>query len=320
MRKRVESIIFLCLMLVVLGALTLGGCGKGNDPAAEGYRIYYLDVEETELIEEYCETEEGMKEESVESQIEEVLKLLKKEPDTIDYKSVFIGGVKIQDWELRGTKLLLNFNGKYYELDKASELLLRAAVVQSLVQISGVDYVGILVDGEHLLDNNEREMGYLRAEDFVQNTGSSLHSYQTASLTLYFSNSKGDALAEEEVNVRYNSNMSIEKLIVERIMKGPSSEENKSVIPAEAKVLSVSVKDNVCYVNFDEGFLNMVEKVNPKITIYSLVNSIIDNSGSAQVQILVNGENNIAYQETIDLSKPFVKDSSLIEEKEEKEE
>lgn len=314
MRRRTENIMFLCLVLCIA---VLGGCEKKKEPAEDEYRIYYLDVEETELIEEYCEAGEGKKEEEVESQIEEVLRLLNEEPDTIDYKSVFIGGVSIKDWELNGTKLLLNFNEKYEELDRASELLLRSAVVQSLVQISGVDYVGFLVEDKPLLDEDEREMGYMRAEDFVQNTGSSLHSYQTAELTLYFSNDKGNGLVPEKVGVRYNSNMSVEKLIVERLMKGPAVQGSRPVIPAEAKVLSVSVKDNVCYVNFDEGFLNMVEKVNPRVTIYSLVNSIVDNGGANQVQILVNGENNLSYQEAVDLSKPFVKDSDLIEEKKE---
>lgn len=314
MKKRITAVILLSLLLCT--ALS-EGCEKKKEPNADEYRIYYLDSEETELVEEYCEAGEGKKEGRVEGQIEEILKLLRAEPDTIEYKSVFIGDVRIEDWELKGTKLLLNFNEKYSQLDGASELLLRAAVVQSLVQISGVDYVSFFVEGEPLTDKEEREMGYMRAEDFVQNTGSSLHSYQTAKLRLYFSNSKGEELAKEEVSVRYNSNMSIEKLIVERLIKGPSAQGNKPVIPAEAKVLSVAVKDDVCYVNFDEGFLNIVEKVNPKVTIYSLVNSIIDNGGAEQVQILVNGESNVTYQETIDLSKPFVRNSDIIEEKEE---
>lgn len=297
-----------CLLLLLLAfAIIPGGCRKGKEPETGGYRIFYLDTDGTQLVEEQCSADGG----TVEEKVEEVLALLEKEPDTIEYKSVFTDDVKIESWELQETKLSLNFNKKYAKLKTAQELLLRAAVVQSLVQISGVDYVCFYVDGEPLVSSSGKETGYMRAEDFVQNTGSSLHTYQTADLVLYFSNEKGDRLSAEEVSVRYNSNMSVEKLIVEQLLKGPSVPGHRAVIPAGTRLLGVSVKENVCYVNFDEGFLNVADKVNPRVTVYALVNSIIDGGEASQVQILVNGETNIIYQETIDLGKPLSKDPEL---------
>lgn len=310
MRIKVKRCMLLCLAGLLLFS---GGCKKGKEPKAGGYRIYYLNTEETQLVEEYCESSAD----DVESRVSEVLELLKEEPETIEYKSVFIGGVEVRDWELQETKLSLHFNEAYAKLDAASELLLRASVVQSLVQVSGVDYVRFYIEDQPLSDMEGREIGYMRAEDFVQNTGSTLHSYQTADLRLYFSDKKGSALEAEEVSVRYNSNISMEKLIVEQLMKGPSSQDRKAVIPSGTKLLGVSVRENVCYVNFDEGFLNVAEQVNPRITVYALVNSIVDGGECSQVQILVNGETNITYQEIIDLSKPLSKDPELTREDEE---
>lgn len=307
MKRKERAGLLFCFLLC---AVFLYGCGKGKEPERGGYRIYYSDADGVQLVEEHCNSEE----ETVEGKIDEILKLLKKEPDTIDYKSVFVEGVEIEKWELQETKLSLYFNEQYSELNDVSELLIRASVVQSLVQISGVDYVCFFVGGDPLYDGSGREVGYMRAEDFVQNIGSSLHSYQTADLRLYFSNSKGDMLKAEEVSVRYNSNMSIEKLIVEQLIKGPSGTGGKAVIPAGTRLLGVSVRDNICYVNFDEGFLNVAEQVNPKVTVYALVNSIVDGGETAQVQILVNGETNITYQEIIDLSKPLSRNQDLIEE------
>lgn len=308
-KKRRKQCVLLCLVFCIL---VLAGCGRGKGSGAGSLCVYYLDTEEMQLAGEYYDTEA----ESVEGKIEEILKLLGEQPDANECRSVFVGGVEPVKWELQETKLNLYFNKKYRKLDPASEVLLRAAVVQSLVQIPGVDYICFFVDGEPLEEESGKEIGYMRAEDFVQNTGSSLHTYQTANLTLYFSNSKGDKLAAEEVSVRYNSNTSVEKLIVEQLIKGPSVAEDKAVIPAGTRILGVSVRDNVCYVNFDEGFLNVAEQVNPKVTVYALVNSIVEGGEVNQVQILVNGETNITYQETIDLSKPFSKDSDMIEAKE----
>lgn len=309
MRRKKREHKALCLILA-LSIMTFSGCGRGKEPEVGKVRIYYLDTEETQLVEESY----ALKADTVEGRIEEILKLLSEDPEDIECKSVFISGVEVEGWEIKETKLTLYFNDQYTRLDVSSQLLLRAAVVQSLVQIAGVDYIRFYAGGNPLTDSSGKEIGYMRAEDFVQNIGSSLHSYQTANLTLYFSNSEGDRLSPEGKSVRYNSNISIEKLIVEQLIKGPSVPENKAVIPEGTKILGVSVRENVCYVNFDEGYLGIAEQVNPKVAVYALVNSIIDGGAASKVQILVNGETNIAYQEIIDLSKPFSRDGELIEE------
>lgn len=68
---------------------------------------------------------------------------------------------------------------------------------------------------------NGNEIGSRMTEYFVQNIGSTLHTYQSVDLELYFANSEGDKLVTETEHVRYNSNTLKEKLIVEELMKGP---------------------------------------------------------------------------------------------------
>ena len=70
----------------------------------------------------------------------------------------------------------------------------------------------------------------------------------------------------------------------------------------------------MCYVNLGEEFLNNTFAGDPKITIYAIVNSIIDGGTCSQVQISVNGESNIEYMGSIDLSKPLSRDLDLVEE------
>ena len=108
----------------------------------------------------------------------------------------------------------LYFDDGYEKLSGERELLLRAAVVQTLTRIDGVDDVRVFIEDEPLKDQHGRELGAMNAEDFVENTGS-LHSYQVEKFRLYFSNAKGDRLGSETVKVRYNSNTS-RKVIVEK--------------------------------------------------------------------------------------------------------
>ncbi|MGN0421148.1 MAG: GerMN domain-containing protein [Lachnospiraceae bacterium] len=306
-RKRCYTIvcILLCLSL-------LAGCRKGKEPEEGESFICYVNTEDTALVKEKYE----MKGENAEEKVQNLLNAMQKEPDSIEYKSVFPEKLKIQDWTLSDKKLEIHFNSTYEKLSAAKEVLLKAAVVQTLSQLSEVEYVCFFIENSPLTDNLGKEVGYMRAEDFVQNTGSLLYSYQVGELKLYFANEQGNALITENISVRYNSNTSIEKLIVEQLLKGPSREGLYPVIPPETKVLGVSVKDNVCYVNLDEGFLNNTYTIDPKITIYAIVNSIVDGGASSQVQILVNGESDITYMGTVDLSKPLSRDQNLVEEKE----
>ena len=59
-------------------------------------------------------------------------------------------------------------------MDTVREVLCRAALVRSLTQIDGVDLVMICVDGTPLTNKKGNTYGYQQAEDFVQNTGSSI--------------------------------------------------------------------------------------------------------------------------------------------------
>ena len=306
-RKRCYTIV--CILLCIS---LLAGCRKGKEPEEGESFICYVNTEDTALVKEKYE----MKGENAEEKVQNLLNAMQKEPDSIEYKSVFPEKLKIQDWTLSDKKLEIHFNSTYEKLSAAKEVLLKAAVVQTLSQLSEVEYVCFFIENSPLTDNLGKEVGYMRAEDFVQNTGSLLYSYQVGELKLYFANEQGNALITENISVRYNSNTSIEKLIVEQLLKGPSREGLYPVIPPETKVLGVSVKDNVCYVNLDEGFLNNTYTIDPKITIYAIVNSIVDGGASSQVQILVNGESDITYMGTVDLSKPLSRDQNLVEEKE----
>lgn len=82
---------------------------------------------------------------------------------------------------------------------------MRAAVVQSLIRIEGISVLWISVDGEDLRDSEGQILGYQNEDDFVQNTGSSLNSYQTGTLTLYFANETGDKLTEQHMDVKYSA-------------------------------------------------------------------------------------------------------------------
>lgn len=305
MKRMSIASVCLCLCLCFLSA-----CARDASPKDGETCMYYLNTSGTGLVKRVY-TFTGK---SVDAQIDNTLTDMQKETDSIDYKSPFPQGLAVESSVLDGTTLHLYFESDYAEMNTTQELLFRAAVMQTLIQIEGVDDLCFYVDGDPLTDAEGRETGYMNEDDFVQNTGSGLHSYQEGDLRLYFANAKGDKLVAEDVRVRYNSNMSKEKLIVEKLLKGPETDEAHPVIPTETEILGVSTKNGICYVNFSDQFLTAEYEMDAHLTIYALVNSIVENSEASQVQILVNGETDISYQGNIDLSKPFSSDYSYVEE------
>lgn len=305
--KKIVSV----LLAVLITAGLLSGCGRGEQARHGGFGLYYLSADKTELIKISGEKEGKTKTEQVRYVLDE-LETPKEESE--DYQSPFQKGVQIKEFEIEGKQVDVSFNEKYHSLSTAEEVLLRAAVVKTLVQISGISYVAFYIGDDPLMAADNTPVGIMSDSDFVQNVGSSLHSYQSTSLTLYFANKDGDKLIKETVNnVRYNSNISMERLVIEQLLKGPVSSGAYETIPANTKVLSVSTKDQICYVNFDQELMNMKSNVKPEILIYSIVNSIIESGTAGRVQISINGESDINFGESISLNQPLARNLDLVE-------
>lgn len=297
------------ILLIFVGiclACTTVSCAKRTEVKKGDSYIYCLNSDRTGLKKVVYQAKEKDSLKAAEAMVEE----LKKPAEEIEYTPPIPNEVSVEHYDLEGGILYLDFNAEYKQMPAVEETLVRAALVKSLVQIRGINSVWIRVEGADLTDRSGQVFGYLNEDDFVQSEGASPGSYQTETVTLYFSNDAGDALREQTMEVRYNSNVSKEKMIVERLMKGPQKSSAKATINPDTNLLSVTTKDGICYVNFDKTFLKGAYEVKPQVTIYSLVNSLVQGTGVGKVQISINGENDIKYMQTVDLSQPLKADLS----------
>ncbi|MBS5399607.1 MAG: GerMN domain-containing protein [Lachnospiraceae bacterium] len=302
--KRKIMLLAGCLCLSVM----LASCGKRTDVGKEDPFIYCLNEDRTGLTKISYDFPEGNAEETARAVLEE----LKEPAEEIEYTAPIPKEVKVQGCRLRGSILDVDFNSAYLEMGALEEKLVRAAIVQSLVLIDGINAVSFTVDGEMLKDSTGFPVGLMNEDDFVENTGSSPTAYQTDTLTLYFADKEGDSLVPREADVRYSSNVSREKLIVEKLMQGPSGSGAYPTINPDANLLSVTIKDGICYVNFDSTFLTGAYDVLPEVTVYSIVNSLVEGTEAQQVQITINGETDAKYMETVDLSQPLEAKEELV--------
>ena len=301
-KKKGRWLSFLFMMLLIPGLLA---CGKQKEPEDDDSYIYSLNEDQTGIVKRpYPISGEDTK-----SQVESILQGLETPSDEIEYTDVFPENVKIREWNVQDSIVYVDFNSAYLEMETIHEKLVRSALVQSLLQADEVAGVWISVEGNALKETDGKVVGILNEDDFVENTGSSLNSYQTTTLKLYFANESGSKLVEQTVEAKYNSNLSIEKLIVEKVMQGPKKS------GAYPTLLGATIKNGICYVNFDSEFLDSAYDVKPEVAVYSLVNSLIEGTPASKVQITINGEKNAKYMEMIDLSQPLQRNMDLVEEK-----
>lgn len=297
MEKRKRGLFLFLIFIFVTGMTVVSGCGEEKPVKADNY-IYYLNKEQTKVLPVPYEVQAD----DAEGKIRELFLKLDEKPDSVEYRRALAGNVGIPAWTLEDGVLRLSFGSEYAQMDSVTEVLCRAAVVRTLIQVDGVDSVSFYIGDSPLTDVGGKVIGLMTADSFIENPGEQINSIQTATITLYFSNKEGDGLVQEVQERHYNSNVPLEKLVMEQLFKGPLSADGKSAIPGGAKLVSISVLDGVCFVTLDEGFLTVNNDVDADIVIYSIVNSLVELPNVNKVQISVNGDTSIVYREKFSLS------------------
>ena len=99
----------------------------------------------------------------------------------------------------------------------------------------------------------------------------------------------------------YSTNVSMERLIVEEMISGPSGQVEGiyPTINSSTKILGVTTKDGICYVNLDANFLKVENNVSNQLAIYSVVNSLVELPNVNKVQILINGEVPLSFSKAV---------------------
>ncbi|MGF7010428.1 spore germination protein GerM [Lachnospiraceae bacterium PF1-22] len=297
--------------MILLSLLVFSGCDRQEEVGKDQSFVYYLNLDGTGLEKRAYEYTEK----STLKRAQEALEAMDRPEEGEKVRSLLSEGVKVKKVTISKGVVGVHFNGAFTGLTKLSETLLLGGMTYTLTQFPEIDGVRVYIDDSELADAEGQARGVLHKEDFIENIGASIHTTETAKITLYYGNQTGDKLVKRTKSVRYNSNSSIEKLVAEKLIKGTKAKEETAPLASEVIVLGVTVKDGICYLNLSESFMSTQGKTSPEVTIYSLVNSIIDTSESVQkVQISINGESDVKYKENISLSKPFSKNRDIIEE------
>lgn len=304
-RKR-KVLIFLLIMAAVLCA-----CGRNRSNEKKNiYHVYYVNYDETAVVSREYSTDTTDKA----ALIDELVEQMKVMPEKLEYKAPLSGNFNLLESVLTEEQLTLSFDEAYKEQPVTTEVLVRAAIVRTLTQVEGVSYVSFQIRSEPLTDVYGTVLGRMSADMFIDNAGNEINTYERVKLSLYLANESGDRLKKVTRSVVYNSNISAERLVVEQLLAGAL--ENEKAFPTinpDTKIISVNVKDGICYVDLDSAFLTQIYNVTSDVTIYSITNSLVELSNVNKVQISVNGNTNVTYRENTSLANVFERNLELVE-------
>lgn len=279
--------LFYVLLLLFVSMLT--GCQTRQEvvePTGTKYEIYLLENNTFNIKDYYTET----------TDISSVVKELLNEMGLIGTGEGASSDVLVKNTNVSNSVVYVYFNKNYYSMDNVYEVLFRASVVKTLTQLDEVDFVYFYADDKSLTYTNGQIVGLMSESDFIADSDSNLNNMSWTTLSLYFANSEGTALKKYNVDVAYVRTNSLERIIIEQLIAGPDEEdalEFLPTLPSSLKVIRTMVNDGICYVNFDSTFSTERAGVNFELTLYSIVNSLCEQTGVNKVQFQINGDSHV---------------------------
>ena len=284
------------LLLAVITVCVLSACGEKEQENKDVIQIYGISTTETKVEAHPHE----MTTKQPGERLDELILCMETSPEKLEYKVPLAMGFRVLDVSWEDNKVQLNVDAAYLNMPVTTEVLVRAAIVRTLTQLDGVSYVGITVEGNQLFDSTGSPVSWMNADQFIDNDGNEINTYDQVRIKLYFANEAGTNLIAAYREKYYSTNIPLERFVVDELLAGPSGKVEglyPTINPA-TKVVSIMTKDGICYVNLDENFLTVVNNVSTDVAVYSIVNSLVELSNINKVQILINGEVPESFQTT----------------------
>ncbi len=137
---------------------------------------------------------------------------------------------------------------------------------------------------------------------------------KTAEIVLYFADEQAEYLMPEKREVSLQKDESTAEAIVKALISGPEDKKLGVTIPDGTKLRSVSIKEDIAYVDFSEEIKtkHWGGSAGESMTIFSIVNSLTELPEIKQVQILIAGKEQDSLAGHLDISQPIARDPELI--------
>ena len=302
MKKLLSTVTALLLVISLLSGCSVESQTEKAESVSNQYYLYYINKDETKVVKVQYYPEQ----ESAEFMIQDFMGILNSQEANGENQALLPSGVQLVTYRQNESLLELEFNSDYSNISRTREILVRAGVARTFLQIPGVTGVKIFIGSQELTDSKGQAVGVIDSNTFVEMWGSDKDAYRYDTFTLYFTDKSGEHLVAEQRNVYYKRILPRERVILEQLAKGPMVKGHYPTIPQDTDILGVEVSDNICYVNFSSAFSDSGVDIPVNTMIYSVVNSLLDTSSADKVQISIEGNTEATLSDGTSLYNLFI--------------
>ena len=306
MKRRTFTIGILLLAILLL----LAWCGKhykdAQDETQSAIAVYYISESGTDLVANSIKLPDTSRKGQVRYLIEQLI------TPPVGKISPLSDGTQLHSVTIRDEIAVIDFSADFAKKDELKQTLAPVAVAKTLCSLDFISGVQILVDGKEAIGADGKPLGIIYESDLVINKGEPTQAPKTT-LVLYFSDENAEYLVAERRNIEIASGDTIEKAVINELIKGPTEGGHAKTIPQETKLLSIETKNNVCFVNLSKEFVDKHSggSTGERLTIYSIVNSLTDLGTIDKVQFLIEGEKREEFIHMV-LNEPIVRNKTII--------
>lgn len=244
---------------------------------------------------------------------EAVLKQLIKGPENAQNSRVVSRKTKLNSITDDGQgNYSVDFSEQFLSDDNAKQLFSVYAVVKTFCSLYGVQSVKLTVGGNELTLSDGTVIGTLTAEDI--NLSIDTYSGETHYVTLYFTDTATKKLANEVRSVRITDQQPVEQYVINELIKGPQYGNRSRVLDSATTLISVTVSDNIAFVNFAKNFLdkNDDSPERGELAVFAIVNSLTELESINRVQFLIEGKKVEKFGE-LSIEHPIGRNEDIIE-------
>lgn len=299
---------FLCLCLAML--LMLSGCMSQTPAQTEdGVLFYYRNTDKKAYFSETgIMAAENRSIRWEQQSIAGLMEVYLQGPVSAELSSPFPKDLRLLETRILPGEITLIFDDSLASLSAVGLRVAAGCIARTLWEYGGYETV-ILQAESQLLDGDEQLV--LHPAEFVLSDNSA--GQTNAPVRLYFADAQGRFLMEEQRSKPADIAMSQPEYILRSLITGPQSDSLSPTVPKGTMLLSVSVQEGACLVDFSSEFLQNrpEQELQERMTVFSVVNSLTQLEEIDTVEILVEG-NPVGRYLYLNLAQPLVEDSRLI--------
>lgn len=269
-------------LLLTAQLVSLVGCGARQDTSGDLSVRFFYEVRDADALNLESVVEPETRTASV-NVLRELLAQYLAGPESEELVSPFPAGTQVLDTVSDENGLTLIMSGEFFTLMGVEMSVASCCLASTVCEYAAVPKV-VLSDELGTIRLEVQPEHYLLSNDITQAADEAF--------TVYFSDAEHRYLIPETRAATLSENETESAYVMRQLFEGPESEQLLGIIPEQAELLEIEVREGICTLSFTRDFYqaSAADAHEIYLTVYGIVNTLTSLPDIQAVQFLREGE------------------------------